>query len=114
MVAHRLFRGGAAVYPNAYLDVSYGIPFLSIGELRAVTRAALGAAPWSKVMYSSDGSRVPELHWIGAKDGRSCLAQALGELVDDGELAGPDEAREVAARILSGTASHLYGVAVGG
>lgn len=102
----------AAVYPNAYLDVSYGIPFLSLGELRAVTRAALGAAPWSKLMYSSDGSAAPELHWIGAHDGRSCLARALGELVDDGELAGPDEARDVAARILSGTASQLYGVAV--
>lgn len=104
----------AAVYPNAYLDVSYGIPFLSLGELRAVTRAALGAAPWSKIMYSSDGSRVPELHWIGAQDGRACLAHALAEMVNDGELASPDEARDVAARILSGTASGLYGVAVSG
>jgi len=103
----------AAVYPNAYLDVSYGIPLLSLGELRAVTRVALGAAPWSKVMYSSDGSRAPELHWIGAHDGRASLAHALAELVDDGELAGPDEARDVAALILSGTASRLYGVAVG-
>ena len=52
-----------------------------------MTRAALGAAPFSKLMYSSDGTRIPELHWLGALEGRRVLTGALGELVQDGEVA---------------------------
>jgi hypothetical protein len=98
----------AAVYGNAYLDVSYAIPFLSRGEMLAMTRAALAAAPFTKVMYSSDGARVPELHWLGAHDGRRALAAALGELVADGDLDAV-EARRVGERILRGNAYELYG-----
>jgi predicted TIM-barrel fold metal-dependent hydrolase len=99
----------AAVYPNAYLDVSYGIPFLSRQEMRAVTRAALGAAPASKVMYSSDGARVPEIHWLAAHDGRRILGQVLGEIVADGDLTA-DEARRVGEQVLGGNARTLYGL----
>src|SRR5215212_4293319 len=74
-------QGGylAAVYENAYLDLSYGIPLLGYGEMLSFTRAALGVAPASKLMYSSDGIGVPELHWISALDGRRVLGEALGE-----------------------------------
>lgn len=99
----------ASVYQNAYLDLSYGIPFLSIGELTAMTSAALGTAPFSKLMFSSDGARVPELHWMGAHDGRLALSRGLGLLVEDGELTTV-QAREVAERVLAGNARHLYGV----
>lgn len=105
------FREGAylaAVYENAYLDVSYGIPFLSTAELTSMTRAALGCAPFTKVMYSSDGTRVPELHWMGALDGRRALGRVLGELVDDGDL-DLDQAHEVADMVLGGNAWNLYG-----
>jgi predicted TIM-barrel fold metal-dependent hydrolase len=100
----------AAVYGNAYLDVSYAIPFLSRGEMLAMTRAALAAAPFTKVMYSSDGARVPELHWLGAHDGRRALAVALGELIADGDLDAV-EARRAGERILHGNAHELYGFA---
>jgi predicted TIM-barrel fold metal-dependent hydrolase len=102
----------AAVYGNAWLDLSYGIPFLSRGELRRVTRAALGAAPASRLMYSSDGARVPELHWLGAHDGRRLLGDALDELVDDGDLSG-DQARRTGQRVLSENAWTLYGIGAG-
>lgn len=98
----------AAVYGNAWLDLSYGIPFLSRGEMRRVTRAALGAAPASRLMYSSDGARVPELHWMGARDGRALLADALDELVVDGDLT-PDQARLTGERVLRDNAWSLYG-----
>jgi uncharacterized protein len=100
----------AALYPNAYLDLSYGIPYLGLAELRTVTAAALAAAPWTKLVYSSDGARVPELHWISAHDGRAVLGSALGDLVADGELAVGD-AEEVGRMILAGTTSRLYGLA---
>lgn len=104
------FREGAflaSVYGNAFLDLSYGIPFLSLAEMRSMTSAALGAAPFSKLMYSSDGARVPELHWMGAHDGRLVLGSVLGEMVDDGEL-DLDEARDGATRILARNATKLY------
>jgi hypothetical protein len=102
----------AAVYGNAYLDVSYAIPFLSRGEMLAMTRAALAAAPFTKVMYSSDGARIPELHWLGAHDGRRALSAALGELAADGDL-DAGEAREAGKRILHDNACELYGLAEG-
>src|SRR3712207_3538716 len=57
-------KGGylAAVYEHVYLDLSYGIPLLGYGEMLSFTREALGVAPTSKLVYSSDGIVVPELH----------------------------------------------------
>jgi predicted TIM-barrel fold metal-dependent hydrolase len=79
--------------------------------MRSMTRAALGVAPLTKLMFSSDGARVPELHWMGARDGRSVLSAALGELVADGDL-GVDEATRAGERILRDNAAALYGVEV--
>ncbi len=107
------FREGAflaAVYGNVYLDLSYGIPFLSVAEMTSVTRSALGAVPFSKLMYSSDGARVPELHWLGAREGRRILGAVLGELITDREL-DSREAEHVAQRILADNAWQLYGFA---
>ena len=97
----------AAVYGNAHLDLSYGIPFLSRQEMRSLTRAALGAAPSSKLLYSSDGARVPDLHWLGAHDGRKVLGQVLGELVEDGDL-DAREARRAGEQVLRDNAVALY------
>ncbi|MBC7591413.1 MAG: amidohydrolase family protein [Salinibacterium sp.] len=106
------FREGAylaAVYGNAYLDVSYSIPFLSRSEMTSMTRAALGAAPFSKVMYSSDGVGIPEMHWMGAIEGRHAIGTVLGEMVDAGEL--DEDAAGVAGRmILNVNAARLYGL----
>ncbi len=105
------FREGAylaAVYGNVHLDLSYAIPFLSVAEMTSMTRAAVGAAPFSKLMYSSDGARVPELHWLGARDGRRVLARVLGELVDDGDL-DAGGASQAGRMILSANAAKLYG-----
>jgi hypothetical protein len=76
----------------------------------AMTRGALAAAPFTKVMYSSDGARIPELHWLGARDGRRALSAALGELVADGDL-DVGEARRAGERILHDNAFELYGFA---
>ena len=104
-------QGGylAAVYQNVYLDLSYGIPLLGYGEMLSFTRQALGVAPSSKLMYSSDGIGVPELHWISAIDGRRVIGEALGELVSRGEL---DLAAAEAAGedVLRANATRLYGL----
>lgn len=99
----------AAVYENVYFDLSYGIPFLGYNEMLEFTRAALDVAPYSKLLYSSDGVGVPELHWMSARDGRKILGQALGERVANGELdiAGAEKA---GVAILRDNALQLYGV----
>jgi len=97
----------ATTYANAYLDVSYAIPFLTAPELRAVTREALGAAPSSRVLYSSDAVGIPEQHWLGAVRGRAAIGATLGELVDDDCLSEAD-ATAVAARILHENAERIY------
>ena len=102
-------QGGylAAVYENVYLDLSYSIPPLGYGEMLSFTRQALGVAPTSKLVYSSDGIGVPELHWISAIDGRRAIGQALGEMVAHGELSLP-EAEAVGESILRDNATRLY------
>jgi predicted TIM-barrel fold metal-dependent hydrolase len=103
-------QGGylAAVYENAYLDLSYGIPLLGYGEMLSFTRQALGVSPTSKLMYSSDGIDVPELHWISALDGRRVLGEALGEMV--GRDLNLPEAEAIGENILRGNATCLYGL----
>ena len=104
-------QGGylAAVYENVYLDLSYGIPLLGYSEMLSFTRQALGVAPSSKLMYSSDGIEVPELHWMSAIDGRRVIDQALGELVVHGELS-LSEAEAVGESVLLENATRLYGL----
>lgn len=105
-------QGGylAAVYEHVYLDLSYGIPFLSYGEMVEFTRAALGVAPVSKVLYSSDAVGIPELHWISALDGRRILAHVLGESMTYGELTLA-EAEAAASAVLHDNAVRLYQLA---
>ncbi|HEV2462075.1 MAG TPA: amidohydrolase family protein, partial [Ktedonobacterales bacterium] len=102
-------QGGylAAVYANVYLDLSYGIPFLGYDEMLAFTRAALGVAPLSKLLYSSDGVGVPEPHWLGALYGRRILEQAFGECMASGELT-LTEAETAGRAILHDNAVRLY------
>jgi hypothetical protein len=97
----------AAVYENVYLDLSYGIPLLGYGEMLSFTREALGVAPISKLLYSSDGLGVPELHWMSAIDGRHVLGQALEDLVAHSELSIP-EAEAAGEDVLRGNAIRLY------
>lgn len=99
----------AAIYQNAYLDLSYAIPLLGYGEMLAFTRQALGVAPSSKLLYSSDGIGAPELHWMGAHDGRRVLGEILGEMVGHRELSVP-EAEAAGEAVLRSNATNLYGL----
>ena len=102
----------AAIYESVYLDLSYGIPLLGYGEMLSFTHEALGVAPISKLLYSSDGVGVPELHWMGAIDGRHVLGQALEELVAHGELS-ISEAETAGEGVLRGNAVRLYELSSG-
>ena len=97
----------AAVYPHVYFDLSYAIPFLDLLEMQNFTRQALSVAPASKLMYSSDGIHVPELHWAAALRGRRVLAQVLQEMIDADEI-DEVQAYQLAWQILRHTARDVY------
>ena len=99
----------AATYPNAYVDVSYAIPFLTARELHAVTHEALGAAPASRIVYSSDAVGLPEQHWLGAMRGRRALGAALGDMVILGDMSA-NQARRLAHLILHENSERIYGL----
>ncbi|MDA2917352.1 amidohydrolase, partial [Nitrospinae bacterium AH_259_B05_G02_I21] len=73
----------------------------------------LGIAPWSKVLYGSDGFTLPELYWWGATHGKEALAAALAGVVAYGSLT-QEEALEAAAAILHDNARRLYRLEVKG
>src|SRR6266516_5754707 len=97
----------AAVYPHVYFDLSYTIPFVDKLEMLALTRQALGAAPASKLMFSTDGINVPEMHWTGVLRGRNIIGQVLYELIDAGEI-DQEQAYHLAQLILRDTAHTVY------
>jgi uncharacterized protein len=97
----------AATYEGVYLDVSYAVPYLSTAEFRAETSAALSLAPTSKLLYSSDGVCLPDLHWTSAHAGRRALAEALSQAVDESDLSW-HEAGDIAAAMLADNARELY------
>jgi len=97
----------AAIYPHVYFDLSYTIPFVDKLEMLAFTRQALGAAPASKLMFSTDGINVPEMHWAGALRGRNIIGQVLYELIDAGEI-DQEQAYHLAQLILRDTAHTVY------
>lgn len=93
-------------YHNIYLDLSSMIPFSSIG-IEPKIRQIFEMAPFTKVMYGSDGFTIPEISWLGAKLIRKHLGNVLGDLVSEGII---DEvyAYEAAEKILAGNARSLY------
>lgn len=97
----------AAIYPHVYLDLSYTIPFVEKLEMLAFTRQALSVAPTSKLLYSSDGVNIPEMHWAGALRGRSVLAQVLQEMIEVDEL-DEQQAFSIAQHILHDNAYKVY------
>jgi predicted TIM-barrel fold metal-dependent hydrolase len=98
----------ANVLPRVYCDVSEGIPFAA-NAARRIYAETLEMAPFSKVVYGSDGYNLPEFNYIGAKLGKTALAQALEDLVN-GDMLSQVEAEEAAGLILAGNARRLYGL----
>ncbi len=97
----------AAIYPHVYFDLSYTIPFLDKLEMLAFTRQALSVAPASKLMFSTDGIHLPEMHWVGALRGRSIIGQVLDEMIDADEI-DEDQGYDIAQQILHDTAYAVY------
>jgi uncharacterized protein len=97
----------ASVYPGAFMDLGLTIPYMSSHAMLTSAREALHLAPITKILFSTDASRTPELFWLGAKHGRRIIGQALELTVNDNDLTS-SEAEWAANRILHDNALELY------
>jgi predicted TIM-barrel fold metal-dependent hydrolase len=99
-----------SVWPQVHLDLSLALPFLGTGAVSPLIEI-LSLAPSSKLMYGSDVSALPELFALSAEWGRAALGEALGWLVEHGDLDSA-EAGSVARAILSDNARALYALPI--
>jgi uncharacterized protein len=97
----------SSVYPGAFMDLGLTIPYMSSHAMLTSAREALHLAPISKILFSTDASRTPELFWLAAKHGRRIIGRALELTVGDNDLTS-SEAEWAANRILHDNALELY------
>jgi uncharacterized protein len=108
-MAYPYFREAAfmaAVWPRLHVDLSLALPFLGAGAVPPLVEM-LSLAPSSKLLYGSDLGGLPELFALSADWGRATLGEALGWLVDHGDV-NLEDARLVGRQVLADNARTLY------
>jgi uncharacterized protein len=106
---HREAAYLCSVFPGVYMDLSLAIPMAALDGARAM-REALGLCPWSKLLYASDATRLPEVYFVAAMAHRQALAEAFGELVARRALS-LEGALDGGRRVLAENARSLYRLA---
>jgi hypothetical protein len=103
---HREAAYLCSVYGGVYMDLSLGVWMAASDGARAM-REVVGLCPWTKLLYATDASRLPEVYVIAAELHREALAEAFGELVTR-QLLTMAEALEAGRLVLAGNAQRLY------
>lgn len=93
-------------YPNVFIDFSLVNPFISVG-VREKLLNLFEMAPTTKIMYGSDGHKIPELYWFSAIKAKRALSAALNELLVSEEI-DEEWAREIAEQVLHENAERVY------
>jgi uncharacterized protein len=103
---HREAAYLCAVHAGVFMDLSLAVWMAASDGARAM-REVVGLCPWTKLLYATDASRLPEVYLIAAELYRAALAEAFGELVAR-QLLTLDEARGAGGQVLAGNAHRLY------
>ncbi|WP_412078360.1 amidohydrolase family protein [Streptomyces xanthophaeus] len=103
---HRHAARLAAVFPHVHADVGAALGQSGAGAA-AVLAELLELAPFGKLLFSSGGGRLPELHAVGALVFREALGKVLSGWVADGAWSWRDADR-VAAMLAAGNARRVY------
>ncbi len=103
---HRQAAYLASVYPHVYADVGLALNYVGV-RAPAVLAETLELAPFGKLLYSSDGFGLAELHLLGAIQFRRALGGLLDGWVADGHLIDAD-AERYAAMIGARNAQRVY------
>ncbi len=98
----------AQAFNNVYVDGGLSINYLGARAPAFIARL-LEMAPFSRVMYSSDGFGPAELHFLGAALWRKGIHRALQPFVDSGDWSGADAIR-VVDLIARDNAARIYRV----
>ncbi|WP_188193341.1 amidohydrolase family protein [Nonomuraea sp. SYSU D8015] len=98
----------AQAYPNVFFDVGLAVNYTG-ARSAAVVAESLEAAPFAKILYSSDAWGPAELHYLGAVLWRRAMARVLGGFVVEEEWS-PEQAMKVAAMVGADNARRLYGL----
>jgi predicted TIM-barrel fold metal-dependent hydrolase len=96
----------AQVFPHVHLDVGLAVHHAGAASDRIVAES-LELAPLRKVLFSSDGWGLPELHWLGSWLFRRGMARAIGRWVADGDWSA-DDARRVIELVGRDNARRVY------
>jgi uncharacterized protein len=103
---HRQAGWLASVYPHVYVDV--GLTVAQVGaRAGAVLAELLELAPFTKVLFSTDAYRLPELYLGGAAQFRHSMGALLDGWVEEGAMAG-DDAERVARLVGAENARRVY------
>ena len=92
-------------FPNVYLDSSI-IFFTHYGAAIRRMEEMLEMAPYSKILYSSDGM-MPELQWFSAKFAKRVMSAVLEHLIGSGTL-DEAEATDLAKSYFYANSEELY------
>ncbi|MEM2939400.1 MAG: amidohydrolase family protein [Candidatus Bathyarchaeia archaeon] len=95
-------------FPNVYVDLSCMTPWIHFGIKQRLLQI-LEMTPVNKIMYGSDGTSIPEKHWIAAILAKESISKALQDLISSGFI-DEDYAYKMAEWILSENAKRLYGL----
>ena len=75
------------------------------GKLRSIFELA----PFSKVLYGSDGAGIPNLFWFSAKYFKRVLAKTLNNFVAEGVLT-EEYSMKAASMVLSENTKRIYNI----
>lgn len=96
----------AGLFSNVYMDLCMVLQWV-VHRGPDLILESLDVAPVSKLLFATDGFRVPELFYLGAKWWRDDLAHVLAGFIDRG-LVDPVRAVEWGEFVLRGNAIRIY------
>ncbi|MET8676264.1 amidohydrolase family protein [Streptomyces sp. NPDC004647] len=105
---HRQAACLADVFPHVYADLGPALARTG-SRARTVLAEALELAPFGKLLFSTGGQGLPELHVVGARLFHEALGRLLAEWVAEGVWSRTDAAR-IAGLIAAGNAHRVYGL----
>ncbi|MEU3773894.1 amidohydrolase family protein [Streptomyces sp. NPDC032472] len=103
---HRRTAQLAAAFPHVHADLG-AVLGRSGARAAGVLAELLELAPFGKLLFSSGGRRLPELHAVGALVFREALSRVLGGWVGEGAWSWRD-AERVAALVAADNARRVY------
>lgn len=103
-VEHAAYLAGQ--YANIYVDVSMMVPYLGHAVDHKLSEM-LEVVPYSKLLYGSDGSIMPDFIWYAAKRFKQALQNTLNAFILAGYI-DDDFASHAAKLVLSDNVKRIY------